>query len=392
MIITTSSPDDVDVILAVEGIGFVQDAKVSRSKQAEIPLPTKVRLTDPSVISNKTVVVMASGAISVHCIDNEYESGDGFLALPNKQLGTSYYVMSYEPFKHPDVHNPAFVAISAIKDGTVVDIKNIKTGQKSQIPLNSLESYRHQGGYFTDLTGVEITSNKPVSVVSGIFTRVPYTAESGADGLLEQIPPVNTWGTSFVLSPFLGRETGYVYRILSGSKPSRVSISNLPKDVKINSDYWHDGNVDDNTVITINSDQPVLVFQYMKSKTDEEKLEPAMMMVPPKDSYVNKIVTFPIFNCTFTDGFQYNIHVIIDCDYASGLKIDENASISHWEQLKTKDKGMCVVRGEVSTGVHSVSHEDPSAKFTVAVYGLHSVSSYAYPAGYNPGLSSVHFR
>ena len=420
IIITTTSEDPVDIKVNVGKINYEHVAKVTRSRQVEIPLPTEARLADPGVVSDKTVLVKSSAPISVHCIDNEYESGDGFLAQPNSQLGNQFYVMSYAPFWHETHYNPGFFCISAIEDDTLVEIDVLETGQRTQVPLQAYQSYRSQGGYFEDLTGTVIRSNKPISVVSGIFTRVPHGAPKGADGLLEQIPSVESWGTKYVLGPFLGRASGYVYRVLAGPKPSVLTVTtyqskennrraatstnntqildatvdnnNNPKvmldqmektSINLAADKWYESGVENDAIIAIESDQPVLVFQFMKSNQEGDIYEPSMMMVPSTDSFDNTLVTFPVFNCTFVNDFKYNIHVTIDCADANNLMFDDT-SMARWQRLQTAENGMCFVRGRVTIGVHSISHPDPDAKFTVAVYGLHKVSSYAYPAGYKP--------
>ena len=383
VVMTTTALDPIDVTVSVEEIDFETKVTVSRNNHATIPLPTSVRISSVG-ITDKTVVVRSSGEISVHCIDNEYESGDGFLALSNSQLGNKYYIMSYIPFYHENDYNPTFLCLSALEEGAVVEI-TAKTGQKNQISLKPFQSFRYDGGYYDDLTGAFIHSNKPVSVVSGVFTRVPHGARNGADGLLEQIPPVENWGISHILAPYLGRSSGYIYRVLSGDQSTTLSISNRDKNVRIQADQWFEGDVVDQSVIRIDSDKPVLVFQYMKSNQPDDIYEPAMMMVPPISSFDNTIITFPVFNCTFVNDFQYNLNVIIKCSFASNLILDDSISLENWQKLKTEDGVMCVVRGSVTIGVHSVSHEDPTAKFSVAVYGLHPVSSYAYPAGYKPG-------
>ncbi len=387
VIITTASLESVYVTVSAPGVGFETTTSVSRYQHAEIPLPTDVRISDTGV-SIKTVIVTqpSSTIVSVHVIDNEYESGDGFLALPMSQLGNTFYIMSYVPFYHETDYNPAFICVSASEYGAMVQITS-KSGQKTQFDLQPFESFRYDAGYYDDLTGTLVESSTPISVVSGVFTRVPHGASQGADGLLEQIPPVESWGQKFILAPFLGRSSGYIYKVLTGSKPATLQISHLLSQVDLEAGQWYEGDVKDDTVIRIDSDQPVMVFQYMKSNQEGDPYEPAVMMVPPMNSYDKSVVTFPVFDCTFADDFQYNIHVIIDCDYASDLKLDEDTSMSYWERLKTADNKMCVVRGRVSTGVHSVSHEKKSARFMVAVYGLHLVSSYAYPAGFKPGES-----
>ena len=132
---------------------------------------------------------------------------------------------------------------------------------------------------------------------------------------------------------------------------------------------------------SIEAEGPVTVAQYMKSYDTDYEGDAAMMIVPPIESFVNN-VTFPVIRLTYTYIFQYNIHVTINCVYANDLVFDDTQSMSDWQRLETDDGEMCAIRGNVTTGVHSVTHHDPEAKFTVAVYGIEFGTAYAYPAGY----------
>ena len=205
---------------------------------------------------------------------------------------------------------------------------------------------------------------------------------SSADGLLEQVMPTESWGHRFVLGPFLGRSSGFIYRVLAGNTNSTLQISSRGI-VQIQAGDWFEDDVSGDTVVYVVSKTPILVVQYMKSKEAEGKYDPAMIIVPSVESFVNN-VTFPVMESSYSS-FHYNIHVTINCTFTKDLKFDEVTSMSTWEKLQSSDGEMCVIRGNVTTGVHSVTHHDPAAKFTVAVYGLYSnAAAYAYPAGFQP--------
>ncbi|XP_072048471.1 uncharacterized protein [Amphiura filiformis] len=375
VLITTNSLDPVSVNVSV-GTGFEYTTTVTRYRHASIALTTSIRLTT-SGKSNATIKVTSSDIVSVHCIDNEMWGGDGFLVLPTAELGKQYYVVTYHSTYEPyDPPYPAFFCVSALNTGSVIDIKT-NAGEIFQITLEAYESYRFNGNAYEDLTGTFIESTEPVSVISGVYTKVP-AGISGTDGLLEMIPPVESWGYHFILAPFLDRTSGYVYRVISHNR-STMNISNRGS-VDIEAESWFEDDISGDSVITIMSDQPVLVVQIMKSKGAEGNLyDPAMIIIPPLNSYVNN-VTFPVIE--MVKAYTYNMHVTINCIYANELMFDENNSMRDWERLD--DHEICIIRGHVTTGVHTVSHQDPDAKFTVAVYGLRQAgSAYAYPAGFN---------
>ena len=359
------------------GLDFKTTTNVTRYQYASIALPNSVLLTSAGK-QNKTVRVTSTGVVSVHCIDSDDGAGDGFLVLPTNQLGKQYYVVTYKPYS---TSAPAFVCVSALDKQTSIVMQN-KTASLQQVILNPYESYRFDG--YEDLTGTRVESTMPVSVLSGVYTRVSPEITSGTDGLLEQVMPTDYWGHRFVLGPFLGRSSGFIYRVLAGNTNSTLQISNHGA-VSIHAGDWFEDDVSGDTVVYVVSKNPVLVVQYMKSQGAEGKYDSAMIIVPSVESFINN-VTFPVMETTYTSStFQYNIHVTINCTFTDDLKFDETTSMSTWEKLQTSDGEMCIIRGGVTTGVHSVTHYDPAAKFTVAVYGLYlKAAAYAYPAGYQP--------
>ena len=380
VLISTSSLDPVSVHISVVGIHEITTT-VARYRHVSITLPPSVRLTSTGK-SNATVRVTSSGVTSVHCIDTEYGTGDGFLVLPTTQLGKQYSVVNYKAAEAANVKGyKAFVCLSALNTETLVDITT-KGGVSFQIDLNPFESYRFDGESLEDLTGTFITSTKLLTVISGVYTRVPsYDNAADFDGLLEQMPPISSFGYKFLMAPFYGINSGYVYRIISSMKSTTIKFSNLRTE-QIEANEWYEGEVLDNSVILIESDNPLLVVQYMKSRFAGITADASMMIVPSVESFVNN-VTFPVVKLTGNPVIQYNIHVTVNCNYVDELMFDDTEPMSVWERLETYDGEMCVIRGNVTTGVHSVTHHDPEAKFTVAVYGFHDHSAYAYPAGFN---------
>ena len=377
MFITTKSLLEIDVNVTIAGLDFKTTTNVTRYQYASIALPQSVLLTSTGK-QNKTVRVTSSGVVSVHCIDSDDGAGDGFLVLPTNQLGKQHYVVTYKPF---DISYPALVCVSALDMKTSIVIRN-QTSLIQQVTLNPYESYRF-GSPYEDLTGTLVESTEPISVISGLRASIPIDS-STADGLVEQVMPTELWGHRFVIGPFLGRSSGFIYRVLAGNNNSTLQISNRGA-LQIQAGDWFEDDVSGDTVVSVVAENPVLVVQYMKSQGAEDKYDPAMIIVPSVESFVNN-VTFPVIETTYTASIiHYNIHVTINCTFTDDLKFDEATSMSTWEKLPSTDGEMCIIRGNVTIGVHSVTHHDPAAKFTVAVYGLYSsAAAYAYPAGFQP--------
>ncbi|MDZ7775073.1 MAG: hypothetical protein U5L09_05390 [Bacteroidales bacterium] len=78
--------------------------------------------------------------------------------------------------------------------------------------------------------------------------------------IVEQIPPVSTWGNNFVTYPLEGRENGDTWRILSSQNNNEIYINGEMIETLNFGDFYETILVDP---VTINSAKPVLVMQYL---------------------------------------------------------------------------------------------------------------------------------
>ncbi len=159
------------------------------------------------------------------CVDNTWGGGDVFQLLPVPQLGTEYYVITMRDF-HGTAY-PSFFSFAALAEKTNVSFTT-KAGQFEEITLGPYQSYRFDGALFEDVTGTYIKSDKPISVIAGTYSRGPAGPpfQCCDDAVLENIPPVNSWGHEFVLTPFSEVTCGYAYRIICHENTTIV-LSNV---------------------------------------------------------------------------------------------------------------------------------------------------------------------
>ncbi|XP_072023108.1 uncharacterized protein [Amphiura filiformis] len=160
--------------------------------------------------SRKTIIVKASGDVSVTAFDNEWASGDGFIVIPTSHLGRRHYVASYQPVPS---RIPSFFCASSLSNDTRINIKT-PTGHVHNAILGQFESMWFDNGGTEDLSGTLIQSDQPIAVISGALTAIPL--DSGfyhIDGLIGQLPSTELWGQSYTLAPFLSLNSGYLCRV-----------------------------------------------------------------------------------------------------------------------------------------------------------------------------------
>ena len=381
VMLSTASLIPIRTNIIIPGSEFEVNYTLARGDYVDLPLPASVYSIGTGKQDNRTVVVRSSGKISVHVMANKRLSGDGFLVLPTSQLGTDYYILAYKPFSSPYFYS--FICISAFSSNmTTVEIRTKFIQTHDTIILQNYESYQLVGSSGEDLSGSRITSNHPIAVIAGTACSSSGISVN-CDALVEVMPHVKMWGTHVVMSPFVGKDNGYVFRVLGTNVTTDVTISDDTK-VTLTEGHWYEGNVTNNMMLIIKADYQIFVMQYIKAGgSSSPNADTSMILAPSTNLYIGKTIIFPVFQVTISTR-NYYIHVITECNKVNGLMYD-NASMASWEKLTSVDGEMCSIRGEVTAGaVHEVSHEDENVKFTVAVYGLGvsgQTSSYAYLAG-----------
>ncbi|XP_072018025.1 uncharacterized protein [Amphiura filiformis] len=379
--ITTPSRDPVNVTLSIPGLNLEICHTTDRNHHADIPLPIDIRLNHGNGKQNVTGIIRSSGMVAVHVIDTKSIGGDVFTVYSSSRLGNVYYVATYTP-------DTSFFCVTALSPDTVVSVT--KQFQQNNIyHLRQYESYRFDGNGAEDLSGTRIESNKPVVVIAGGIVATGNQNIGFGDGALEQLPPVSSWGHTYVLAPFFYSDL-YVFRVYAGTMFTTLHISNNDT-VTILPEDFYEGTGD--KVLTLISDQPVMVSQYLPGK-GIQSFE-SMIIIPPVTSYTSNVTFFVLMYGGITFGSveyhptHYHINVIMECTYIDGLLLDNQATV--WDdQLSSDNKEMCCVRKDIFPGEHYVEHANPNANFFVYVYGICShpmcASSYVYPA------SDVYFR
>jgi len=112
--------------------------------------------------------------------------------LPVPSLGTEYYQISYTTISSSS--NPDAYAVVATENNTQLFHNGVPI---SEGILNKGEVYYRTS--ISDMTGAQITSNKPVAFFScATYSYVPtYWAMGGPSLLMQQLAPVKTWGRNF---------------------------------------------------------------------------------------------------------------------------------------------------------------------------------------------------
>ena len=131
------------------------------------------------------------------------------------------------------LHPLAFYMIIATEDNTMVEIFN-GPNKLRDVQLNMFEVWSEDAdelgpeGAFMDYTGLYISSDKPVSVMTG-HGRVLFPNNNNYQYIFDSMPNSGEFETSYTTFPIgLGPETtGYILRVLAATDGTTVDIPDL---------------------------------------------------------------------------------------------------------------------------------------------------------------------
>ncbi|XP_064395009.1 uncharacterized protein LOC135342233 isoform X2 [Halichondria panicea] len=371
-----TNPESSAVSFLVTPINFSCSVSTS-STTVNIPSSFEVVSVDER---NKGILVEANGNVRVYGLSYDSGSADAYLALPCTVMAVDeyeYYGISYGTFC-------SIILVVACENETVVKFNNSVT-----ITLNSLETYQFESSS-QDLTGTRITSSKPLSVFSGHDCAAVPQDINFCDHLVEQVPPTVTWGSKFFVASLEGRSSGERIRVLS-ARAASVAV-NCNTNVSVSEFQLQSGGsyrefeILINSFCSIESTSPVLVAQYAYGGESDGVGDPFMMIIPPIEQFTNNYLVE-----SFTNFISNHVTVYVSFEFFQTAQIFlDNSIVTDWRNVVCASGEICghISRTNVSTGAHSVRHQNSSAVLGVSVYGFGIDNSYGYPGGMR--LSPIH--
>src|SRR6218665_553339 len=279
-------------------------------------------------LHNTEIVISSEIDISVHANKAVPHIQDGYLALPITAGSVSFFLASYSP---SNTRTPTFSIASPFND-TRVSVSYVR-GNSSDSLLNltmqANDVYQAGEPPEVDYTGVYVASSQPIAVFSGhACGNVPVDTDY-CDHLVEQVPPVGQWGTSFIMASFYGRPwaVGYWIRVIAqidttvtytyqsfdaADNPSTWSIF---RTVTLVRGEWDETSLESISatnaiVVMVNCTFDCLVMQYSPGVrvSNEEgigKPDPFMVTVPALNHYPQ--------NVRFSTSRYYSEEVDYEC-------------------------------------------------------------------------------
>ena len=234
-----------------------------------------------------------------------------------------------------------------------------------------------------DLTGSRITANKAILLYSG-----HYCATSSTDNcsvLIEQIPPFNSWGNSFILHTNVSGLIGNMFKLISSDIGASVSINCTSDGINYESNNYHLG-FRQHLVLSIthhhcivNSDENILIIQFIDSS--QPPLDTFMTIIPAIDQFEDYYVmnTNNSYVVLTVVGTNPNIIPIL---------LDDNPATVSWEVFILNESVYYYGVLQLPAGRHTLTFLKGVVNFGAIIYGSSGTDTYALPAGMKLDLAT----
>ncbi len=313
-------------------------------------------------------------------------TNDASLLFPANAWRDSYVVASWPHWGSL----PGFYAVVAKDDNTQVTLTPSATGGSVQagagvaangtgtVNLNAgdvLEVMTASGG---DVTGTQVTADKPIQVFGGHkCTNVPSNI-TACDHLEESMFPVATLELEYVVAPPIQipadtQEKAQIVRVIATEPNTSITFD---PDLGLNQvltnagDFIHlDMNIDR---FVVTGDHKILVAQYMVGQSAGfGTSDPAMVLaVSPVQWRDNYLLHAPV-------SWSANY---VDIIALTGTQVDvDGTNVATWWPIGSTAYSVGHVQlSSVGGGNHTITSNQA---VSVSVYGVQSAGSYWYPGG-----------
>ena len=375
-----TSDVDTKVKIVIDGIGYKRTFNIKGGTIRNIKLPASAQVYSDGVKERLAVHITSDEPISVYGLNRRFQTTDTYLGLPVNVLGTEYRVMGY------DVSEGLMsqFCIIATENNTVVTIVpsvNTNThpaGIAYQVKMSRGDVYqvaaRNERRGTCDITGTVIKSNKKIAVFSGHQCAYVPSTIMACNHLVEQMPPIPSWGKHFYLG-MLKPRSNYTFRVLANENDTRVFLdAKLIKTLNAG-EHW-DSTISRNIQITAN--KPILVAQYSQGFKNGDSIgDPMMILVSPTQQFLNEYR----FATPINGSWRHNINIVVPNNGISTMRLDGRPiSKSLFEPLGISRYSIATIT--VPYGAHYIKGDLPFGMYSYGFgYGNDSYDAYGTMGG-----------
>ncbi|XP_050417167.1 IgGFc-binding protein [Patella vulgata] len=381
IIITTQH--DVDIEIKIPFLNQTLQYHLPAVSSQHVNLDYTTSVTSENIAETKAISVLSSSPVSVYGLSLEANSSDGYLAIPVKALFTNYIVYSY----HED-GVIGQIGLIGIENQTTVKVKftagskcylsNSALYNNLEIVFNYLKTHRFNEYQVlritceTDITGIVVTSDKPIAVLTGHVCGSVH--EITCDHLVEMAEPSNVHGKSYVLMPSMnvGSGSNSTFRIVHGGSLATINLMFSSG----YTDTLYPGTFVDipfSEPVCLQSSSNILVIEVMHSASTGSPVgDPFISTVPPTDMFTS---SYTLDSSVVSNGKQFQSYISIIASAHTMQRLD---FVNNFNNISDCEFATATlpVHGQL---INLESSSDMS--FGMMTYGVLVAESYGFPVG-----------
>jgi IgGFc binding protein/Bacterial Ig-like domain (group 1)/HYR domain/Secretion system C-terminal sorting domain len=366
------------VTISIPGLAFNTVVAVPAGGLQTVSIPAAAQVQSSFIAESKGIHITATTEVTVYGMNAQTATTDAFLGFPTDAIGSSYYVMGYN--RDFSFSLPTQATILATQNATTVTVTASVTsgpftaGVPTNIVLQEGQVYQLRSLVTNaDYTGTRITSDKPISVFGGAQCTNISGVLRACDHLVEQLPPLSSWGKSFATVPLATRTGGDVFRLMAQTNGTAVSVNGVVV-ANLNAGQFFETILGSATYNRISSNLPILVGQYSRSsEADGVTSDPFFALVPPDEQFLNAY-TISAGTANIPNNW---VNITSPTANTGTVKVDGvTVAAGLWNPIPATTFSGAKV--PVTVGVHRITSSLPIGAL---VYGFGSFDSYGYLGG-----------
>ncbi|MCX7909492.1 MAG: outer membrane beta-barrel protein [Ignavibacteria bacterium] len=385
--------EDTRVTIEIPGLNYRTQVFVRGKTIQSVRIPASAQVKSFYVIEKLSVHITSERPIFVYGLNRRFQTTDTFLAFPVDVLGTEYRVMSYTV----SIEMLPIFAIVATEDATDVtiipsfDTENNPANVPFTVRMNKGDVYQVAAKFVQspkcDLTGSIVRANKKIAVFGGHQCAYVPPNKSACNHLVEQMPPISSWGKHYYLGILKSRRN-YTFRVLANEPDTRVFVDG--KLIRtLNGGEFFDSLV--NKPLQITANKPILVAQFSHGYNIGDSIgDPMMLLVSPTQQFLKSYR----FATPVNGEWRHFINVVIPTVAIRSLRLNgAPVDSSLFEQIGISRYSIGYI--QVEYGSHFIEADLPFGMYSYGFgYGKDAYDAYGTMAGqsfieYEPAKDSL---
>lgn len=381
-------------IIEVPGSNFFRTFSVTPNSVTKITIPDSLAwIFTSDSLDPRAIHVRCDDGCVVYANTYHAFRSEASLILPNRALGSEYYVMTSYPvmanFNVNGAINPgpwrSEFMIAAPGESVTVEITpsgNTRGGNLANVPytvtLDSGDLYQVQGDSMDDLTGSRVRCIDPdarIAVFGGNEWSQVFCGTT-LDPLYEAMFPVTSWGREYILVPTPGVGAD-LFRVVAEEDSTEVFKDGVLMTTLNSGEFYQDTH---QVARLISSNNRISVGQFMVSNgfatcSNITEGDPSMVIINPNEQmFLDSITFFAVSEVAIA---LNNVVIITRTNDTNTIVLD-GVPVTGFEVLNG-DSTYAHTAVSIDTGSHNLF--TGGCGFLAYSIGLGFAESYSYAAG-----------